>query len=71
MKKIIAMKSGGAGNFSVTRYHIAEALVDRAVDAKQVINSKCLCYSLTYMFLYIAYIVWISAVAFSRTRLKK
>ncbi|KAI1242057.1 hypothetical protein IHE44_0005573 [Lamprotornis superbus] len=29
------MKSGGAGNFSVTRYHIAEALVDRAVDAKQ------------------------------------
>ncbi|KAM7066032.1 centrosomal protein of 295 kDa isoform 1-T1 [Acridotheres tristis] len=35
VKKIIAMKSGGAGNFSVTRYHIAEALVDRAVDAKQ------------------------------------
>lgn len=60
MKKIIAMKSCGAGSFSVTRYHIAEALVDREVDGEQVINSKCLCYNLTYMFLYLAYVVWIS-----------
>ncbi|NWZ78208.1 CE295 protein, partial [Poecile atricapillus] len=29
------MKSCGAGNFSVTRYHIAEALVDREVDGDQ------------------------------------
>ncbi|XP_014108215.1 PREDICTED: centrosomal protein of 295 kDa [Pseudopodoces humilis] len=35
VKKIIAMKSCGAGNFSVTRYHIAEALVDREVDGDQ------------------------------------
>uniref|UniRef100_A0A8C3QEM5 ALMS motif domain-containing protein n=1 Tax=Cyanoderma ruficeps TaxID=181631 RepID=A0A8C3QEM5_9PASS len=35
VKKIIAMKSCGAGNFSVTRYHIAEALVDREVDGEQ------------------------------------
>ncbi|XP_056358260.1 centrosomal protein of 295 kDa [Oenanthe melanoleuca] len=35
VRKIIAMKSCGAGNFSVTRYHIAEALVDRAVDGEQ------------------------------------
>lgn len=70
MKKIIAMKPCGAGNFSVTRYHLAEALVDREVDGEQVINSRCLCYSLTYMFLYVAYIVWISAVGFSRTCLK-
>ncbi|NWR50841.1 CE295 protein, partial [Regulus satrapa] len=29
------MKPCGASNFSVTRYHIAEALVDREVDAEQ------------------------------------
>ncbi|XP_063250548.1 centrosomal protein of 295 kDa isoform X2 [Prinia subflava] len=35
VKKIIAMKPCGAGNFSVTRYHIAEALVDREVHREQ------------------------------------
>ncbi|XP_068037609.1 centrosomal protein of 295 kDa isoform X2 [Anomalospiza imberbis] len=35
VKKILAMKPCGAGNFSVTRYHIAEALVDREVDGGQ------------------------------------
>lgn len=70
MKKIVAMKPSGAGNFSITRYHISEALVDREVDGEQVINSKCLCYRLTYMFLYIAYSVWILAVGFCRTCLK-
>ncbi|XP_064575007.1 centrosomal protein of 295 kDa [Zonotrichia leucophrys gambelii] len=35
LKKILAMKPCGAGNFSVTRYHIAEALVDREVDGEQ------------------------------------
>ncbi|XP_059321958.1 centrosomal protein of 295 kDa [Ammospiza nelsoni] len=35
VKKILAMKPCGAGNFSVTRYHIAEALVDREVDGEQ------------------------------------
>ncbi|XP_071288867.1 centrosomal protein of 295 kDa [Agelaius tricolor] len=35
VKKILAMKACGAGNFSVTRYHIAEALVDREVDGEQ------------------------------------
>ncbi|XP_066197413.1 centrosomal protein of 295 kDa isoform X1 [Sylvia atricapilla] len=35
VKKIIGMKPCGAGNFSVTRYHIAEALVDREVDGEQ------------------------------------
>lgn len=70
MKKILAMKTCGADNFSVTRYHIAEALVDREVEGGQVINSKYLCYSVTFMFLYIAYAVWISAGGFSRTCLK-
>lgn len=40
MKKITAVKPCGAGNFSVTRYHIAEALVDREVNGEQVINSQ-------------------------------
>ncbi|XP_039912334.1 centrosomal protein of 295 kDa isoform X3 [Hirundo rustica] len=35
VKKIIAMKPCGAGNFSVTRYHIAQALVDREVAGEQ------------------------------------
>ncbi|XP_066031788.1 centrosomal protein of 295 kDa isoform X2 [Chamaea fasciata] len=35
VKKIIGMKPCGAGNFSVTRYHIAEALVDREADEEQ------------------------------------
>ncbi|XP_053790250.1 centrosomal protein of 295 kDa isoform X3 [Vidua chalybeata] len=35
VKKILAMKPCGADNFSVTRYHIAEALVDREVDGGQ------------------------------------
>ncbi|KAF2982445.1 hypothetical protein EK904_014899 [Melospiza melodia maxima] len=35
VKKILAMKPCGAGNFSVTRYHIAEALVDREVGGEQ------------------------------------
>uniref|UniRef100_A0A8C9U6B0 ALMS motif domain-containing protein n=1 Tax=Serinus canaria TaxID=9135 RepID=A0A8C9U6B0_SERCA len=35
VKKILAVKPCGAGNFSVTRYHIAEALVDREVDGEQ------------------------------------
>ncbi|XP_041343092.1 centrosomal protein of 295 kDa isoform X5 [Pyrgilauda ruficollis] len=35
VKKILGMKPCGAGNFSVTRYHIAEALVDREVDGEQ------------------------------------
>lgn len=52
MKKIIAMKSCGAGNFSVTRYHIADALVDRAVDGEQVINSKCLCLHMSFFTLH-------------------
>ncbi|NWV17914.1 CE295 protein, partial [Origma solitaria] len=29
------MKPSGAGKFSLTRYHISEALVDRAVDGEQ------------------------------------
>ncbi|XP_030819321.1 centrosomal protein of 295 kDa [Camarhynchus parvulus] len=35
VKKILAVKPCGAGNFSVTRYHIAEALVDREVNGEQ------------------------------------
>ncbi|XP_030125202.4 centrosomal protein of 295 kDa isoform X2 [Taeniopygia guttata] len=35
VKKILAMKTCGADNFSVTRYHIAEALVDREVERGQ------------------------------------
>ncbi|XP_048150504.1 centrosomal protein of 295 kDa isoform X4 [Corvus hawaiiensis] len=35
VKKIVAMKPSGAGNFCVTRYHISEALVDREVDGEQ------------------------------------
>lgn len=64
MKKILAVKPCGAGNFSVTRYHIAEALVDREVDGEQVINSNCLCCSHTFMFLYTAFIVWYQLLDF-------
>ncbi|OWK61110.1 Centrosomal protein [Lonchura striata] len=35
VKKILGMKTCGADNFSVTRYHIAEALVDREVEGGQ------------------------------------